>query len=102
MMKAHRYDHYVVFAWMSRDLDLRGNELLVFAILYNSCLYGNGYCDAYPLEIAELCGVTRRTATDTLDKLERNGLIQQVEISDRRRHRKYFIPGLEKYRSGGG
>lgn len=81
--------HYTITSEM-RDLGLKGNELLIYAVIagYSAngqgCYYGGiGY-------LSELCDIDPRTVIRLLKKLQERGLIDKEEVRARGVHRVSF------------
>lgn len=78
MAKKLGYIH--IEGWMREDLDLKGNELLVYALIHGFSQEEQG-CFFGSLDyISRMCGCTRPTAIETLKKLRERGLINKREI----------------------
>jgi hypothetical protein len=72
--------YMVILPWMREDLDLKGNELLVYALIHGFSQESQG-CFFGSLDyICKACGCTRPTAIDTLKKLCERGLIRKREL----------------------
>lgn len=70
---------YVVHGWMLNELQLKGNELLVYAIIYgfsqteNQCFTGSlNY-------LSEFTGATKQTVINAINSLISKGLIEKTE-----------------------
>lgn len=78
MIKRLGYIH--IEGWMREELDLKGNELLVFALIHGFSQEEQG-CFFGSLDyICRMCGCTRPTAIETLKKLRDRGLIHKREL----------------------
>lgn len=78
MAKKLGYIH--IEGWMREELDLKGNELLVYALIHGFSQEEQG-CFFGSLDyISRMCGCTRPTAIDTLKKLRDRGLIHKREL----------------------
>lgn len=78
MAKKLGYIH--IEGWMREELDLKGNELLVYALIHGFSQEEQG-CFFGSLDyISRMCGCTRPTAIDTLRKLRERGLIYKREL----------------------
>ena len=72
--------YIVILPWMREDLDLKGNELLVYALIHGFSQEAQG-CFFGSLEyISKACGCSRPTAIETLKKLRERGLIYKREL----------------------
>lgn len=77
---ATKLGYMVILPWMREDLDLKGNELLVYALIHGFSQESQG-CFFGSLDyICKACGCTRPTAIDTLKKLCERGLIHKREL----------------------
>ena len=58
--------YIVILPWMREDLDLKGNELLVYALIHGFSQESQG-CFFGSLDyVAKACGCTTKTAMNTL------------------------------------
>ena len=72
--------YMVILPWMREELDLKGNELLVYALIHGFSQEAQG-CFFGSLEyISRACGCSRPTAIETLKKLRERGLIYKREL----------------------
>ena len=72
--------YMVILPWMREDLDLKGNELLVYALIHGFSQESQG-CFFGSLEyICRACGCTRKTAITTLRELQEKGLLHKREV----------------------
>ena len=72
--------YIVILPWMREELDLKGNELLVYALIHGFSQEAQG-CFFGSLEyISKACGCSRPTAIETLKKLRERGLIYKREL----------------------
>ena len=66
--------------WMREELDLKGNELLVYALVHGFSQEAQG-CFFGSLEyISRACGCSRGTAISTLKSLQERGLLHKREL----------------------
>ena len=70
---------FVVQDWMVRDLSLKGNELLVYAVIYGYSQEGQGCYYGGMSFLAETLGITRQTAIAAVKNLAERGLIERRE-----------------------
>lgn len=70
--------HYTITSEM-RELGLKGNELLVYAVVYGYFANGQGCYFGSINYLADLCGVSYRTAFDCLKALTSRGLLTKTE-----------------------
>ena len=74
--------YIVILPWMREDLDLKGNELLVYALIHGFSQEAQG-CFFGSLEyISKACGCSKPTVIDTLKKLRERGLIHKRELTE--------------------
>ena len=78
MAKKLGYIH--IEGWMREELDLKGNELLVYALIHGFSQEAQG-CFFGSLEyICRACGCTRNTAKNVLKELRERGLLRKREV----------------------
>ena len=77
MIKDESY--YVVQGWMRNRLQLKGNDLIVYALVYSFSQDGESEFKGSLQYLTEFTGVSRRTIERTLDGLETRGLIKRTE-----------------------
>lgn len=70
---------FKIYWWMVNELDLKGSELMVYALIHSYCEKGNGI-ECTQKEIAEAIGLTRSNANITINKLVKKGLLSK-EVS---------------------
>lgn len=63
-----------------RTLGLKGNDLLVFAVVHGFSQNGEGCYYGSLSHLAEICGIARRTVIDVLKRLTDMGLLKKTEI----------------------
>ena len=76
-MKAENY--IVVQGWMRTELGLKGNDLLVYAIIYGFTQAENQKFTGSLRYLAEWCGATKQGIIGNLKKLLERGLIAKEE-----------------------
>ena len=65
-----------------REMGLKGNELIVFAVLNQFSLNGNGCFHGNLAALQEMCGIaSRQTITDILKSLVDKGFINKTEVT---------------------
>ena len=82
-MNMKNENYFVVHGWMRNNLNLKGKELLIYAIIYGfSQVKGNKYTGSLRY-LADCIGMSRDTVIRTLKKLEEKKLIikHQAEIN---------------------
>lgn len=74
--------YIVILPWMREDLDLKGNELLVYALIHGFSQEAQG-CFFGSLEyISRACGCSRNTTIGTLKNLVGKGLLKKREFTE--------------------
>lgn len=71
---------FKVCSWMMKDLGLSGNELIVFAVLYD---YTGSAMGEYSLGydfLAELTNASKPTVIRSVNELERKGYITRTKL----------------------
>lgn len=72
--------YIVILPWMREELDLKGNELLVYALIHGFSQESQG-CFFGSLEyISRACGCSRGTTIGTLKNLQSKGLLKKREL----------------------
>ena len=109
--------YIVILPWMREELDLKGNELLVYALIHGFSQEAQG-CFFGSLDyVAKACGCTTKTAMNTLKELTERGLLRKrvveenkvrlcqytaiVGVEKNSEVRKNFPGGMEKFSIGG-
>lgn len=69
--------YYITHTWMSRDLNLKGIELYVFAIIYGYCRDGEGLYFGSRRHLAQLCKCSTRGIDKALKRLIGKNLIEK-------------------------
>lgn len=72
---------FIVIQNFMRDLGLKGNELLIYAIIYGFSQDGESYFHGSLKYLSEWTGSTERTVQNCLDKLCERGLVEKVSRS---------------------
>jgi len=97
-------DNYVVIqGWMCNELELKGNDLLVFALIHGFSQDGQSKFMGSRRYIAETFNISLPTVDKTLKKLVDNSLIEQevTEINGVVFNAYKTLPGVKKlYREG--
>lgn len=109
--------YIVILPWMREELDLKGNELLVYALIHGFSQEAQG-CFFGSLDyVAKACGCTTKTAMNTLKELTERGLLRKRVVEENKVRlcqytaivgvekisevRKNFPGGMEKISIGG-
>lgn len=77
-MKENSY--VVIQAFMLNDLHLKGNELIVYAVIYGYTQDGKHWYYGTRGHLAEWCGATKGTVTNCLNSLLDKGYIVRREV----------------------
>ena len=65
-----------------REMGLKGNELIVFAVINGFSQNGNGSFHGSLAALQEMCGIaSRQTITDILKSLVDKGFINKTEVT---------------------
>ena len=94
MMKDNNY--YTVIGWMVNKLNLKGNELNTYAIIYGFTQDGHSKYTGSFKYLCDTLGITRKTAYSTLKTLEDKDLIIKHQIETNNNiHNIYCVKPLE-------
>ena len=109
--------YIVILPWMREDLDLKGNELLVYALIHGFSQEAQGGFFGSLDYVAKACGCTTKTVMNTLKELTERGLLRKrvveenkvrlcqytaiVGVEKNSEVRKNFPGGMEKFSIGG-
>lgn len=77
-MSDNRY--IVVMGWMMTALGLNGNDLLAYALIYGYSQDGQGAYFGSLAHTAEALNISRRTASDVLNRLVERGVIMRKHV----------------------
>ncbi|MDX1628281.1 MAG: helix-turn-helix domain-containing protein, partial [Fulvivirga sp.] len=73
-------DNYIVLkGWMVNRLNLKGNELIAYALIYGFSQDESSWFQGSIGYIAKGMGVTKNSARNSLKKLQKKGLIERNE-----------------------
>lgn len=70
-------NHIVIHGWMRNELGLKGNELLVYALLYGFSQDGESSFRGKLMFIQEWFDISKKTAITIIQKLESKGLVSK-------------------------
>lgn len=74
-------DNYVVIqGWMRNELNLKGNELMVYAIIYGFSQDGENDFTGSAAYMADWIGSTKQTVFNILKSLTERGLIKKTDV----------------------
>ena len=85
--------NFQIYGWMSTKLKLKGNELLIYAIIYSFSRNnnGNGVFNASTSYISEWTGLVRKNIINCLSKLVEKKLIIKLEDNSTKRKPNVYI-----------
>lgn len=84
-------NYITIQGWMRTDLNLSGNELIVYAIIYGFSQNGHGEFKGTAQYLADWVGCTRRTITSILKKLvEENVICRRVVFLENDEKRVFY------------
>lgn len=76
-----RRDFYILIQeWMISDLKLKGDALLIYALIHGFTVHGKGFSDISHSQIADRIGSSRRNVINAVQKLEAEGLLKVTEV----------------------
>lgn len=73
-MRINDDSNFMIHSWMVEKLHLKGNELLIYALIYNFPQDGRTFTGT-TRHISNLVGSTMKTASNVLEALIKRGLI---------------------------
>ena len=88
-MKSNNY--VVIQGWMCNELELNGNDLLVFALIYGFSQDGESEFEGSRSYIAETFNISKPTVDKALNNLISKGLIEKRTYSDSIHANKYRV-----------
>jgi DNA-binding MarR family transcriptional regulator len=71
-------DTVVIYGWMSKELGLKGNALMIYAVIYHNTKTEGDYSSGYRY-LAEFTGANMSTVIGVTKKLVEAGLISKEE-----------------------
>ena len=75
MSKIKNENYVTIQGWMINELNLKGNELMSYAIVYGfSQITGQAFTGSYQY-LADWCNTSRRTIINVIDNLVQKGYI---------------------------
>lgn len=78
-MKINREHFAVVFGWMISELELKGTELLIYAIIYGYSQEENNTFRGSLQYLADWTGSTKQSVINNLKSLVEKGYIEKIE-----------------------
>lgn len=77
-------DFFTITSEMTQDLKLKGNNLLIYAVIFNYSKNGNGICTASRNYLKNIIGASSlRTVDSSLEYLQNRGLIIKNEYTEK-------------------
>ena len=79
--------NFQIYGWMATKLKLKGNELLIYAIIYSFSRNdnGNGVFNASTAYLCEWIGATKKTVVEAIANLINKNLIIKLEDNSQKR-----------------
>lgn len=77
--RVRRENYIQIQGWMLTDLKLKGNELLVYAIVYGFSQIENQVFNGSLQYLMDWTGASRRTIINVLNSLQEKGLLEKIE-----------------------
>ena len=74
-------NYYIIYGWMINKLNLNGNELLLYAIIYGFNQDGNGLFSGSLSYLQNSIGASRPTIINCLKNLISKGLLEKVVLN---------------------
>ena len=105
MGKVKNENYYQVQGWMVNELGLKGNELMIYAIIYGFSQTDGQYFTGSQSYLAEWTNATDRSVRNTLSSLIEKGLLEKIDKTiNRVKYCEYkaLIPDREEKSSAGG
>ena len=90
-----KYSYFVIHNWMSRELNLSGNTLMIFAIIFGFNNSTGKVCIAGRKYLAELINATEVTVSKCIKELENANLIIVDRIQDNEKTYNYYMINAE-------
>ena len=97
-------NYFAVQGWMITDLNLKGNDLMIYAIIYGLSQYDGQSFTASIQYLVDWTNSSRRTVIYTLNSLQERGLIRKKESTfNGVKFCEYraVAPGVQKMHEGG-
>ena len=77
MSNVKNSNYFVIQGWMINELKLKGNELIIYAIIYGFSQDGSQYTGSLQY-IAEWANISKRSVISTIQKLINLGFIEKI------------------------
>lgn len=88
---------FLVYEWMPRELKLKGNELLVFALIFSFSRTGNKYTGSLSY-LRRITGLSKSTLLRILKSLCQQGFVEKATIQYGRcaeRHYCHYMASMD-------
>ena len=105
MGKVKNENYFTVQGWMVNELGLKGNELMIYAIIYGFSQTDGQYFTGSQSYLAEWTNSTDRSVRNTLSSLVEKGLLEKIDKTiNKVKYCEYkaLIPDREEKSSAGG
>ena len=89
--KKNKDDAFICYQWMISDLQLKGIEKDIFAIIYSYTRDGQHQFYGSLDYLADWVGASRRTIINTLHSLTERGFIVDLGINENYKTRTYVV-----------
>lgn len=73
-------DNFIIERWMIDGLRLKGNELIIFALLYNLLRYNNNNMQVSNVYISKILRLNYKTVFNMIENLVNKGFIEKENI----------------------
>ena len=97
-IKVREDNYFAVQGWMVTELKLKGNALMLYAIIYGFSQTTN---TAFTGSVDYLCewlgGVSRPTVINTLDNLVKQGLLTKSTLKDGKEQKMQGFNGVQEF-----
>lgn len=77
MAKQNVSNEFTIYPWMVSELRLSGNDLLVYALIYNDCENNDGKCTLSIASMRTRINVAKQTICSATRNLKARGLINK-------------------------
>lgn len=80
--RINRDNYITISGWMVTELNLKGNELIIYAMIYGFSQAENQTFDGSMAYVAEWLNTSRQTVNNALKSLVNKGLVEKYEINE--------------------
>jgi hypothetical protein len=92
--------YIVIQEFMIKDLKLKGNELVVYALLYGFSQDGKTAFNGSLSYISQWIGTTQRTTINILNNLLKRKLIQKKQVVQNKITMNLYYCSMQRYKGG--